>query len=66
MTRSLLLLFATHTAVHGFRIAQPPMPYKWPIVGTLPDFFARGGVDRLQEIYEVSSCLYVLVLLLVI
>ncbi|KAL9186855.1 hypothetical protein ACHAXT_010575 [Thalassiosira profunda] len=28
------------------------MPFKWPIVGTLPDFFARGGADRLQEIYE--------------
>ncbi len=35
--------------------AVPPMPFKWPVVGTLPDFLARGGVDRLREIYEASS-----------
>jgi hypothetical protein len=34
--------------------AAPPMPFKWPVVGTLPDFLARGGVDRLREIYEAS------------
>ena len=39
----------------GFVVKEPPMPFKWPIVGTLPDFFARGGADRLQEIYEVSA-----------
>ena len=50
----LLLLFTHRVVVDGFTISQPPMPYKWPIVGTLPDFFARGGVDRLSEIYEVS------------
>jgi len=37
---------------HGFAIKDPPMPFKWPVVGTLPDFFARGGVDRLPQIYE--------------
>ena len=35
--------------------AVPPMPFKWPVVGTLPDFLSRGGVDRLREIYEASS-----------
>lgn len=29
-----------------------PMPFKWPLVGTLPDFFARGGVDGLSEVHE--------------
>lgn len=54
----LLLLFTHRVVVDGFTISQPPMPYKWPIVGTLPDFFARGGVDRLSEIYEVSIYQY--------
>ena len=36
--------------------AVPPMPFKWPVVGTLPDFLSRGGVDRLREIYEASGC----------
>ncbi|KAL7533470.1 hypothetical protein ACHAWF_004521 [Thalassiosira exigua] len=30
----------------------PPAPFRWPVLGTLPDFVARGGVDRLREIYE--------------
>merc|ERR1719356_617831 len=29
-----------------------PMPFKWPIVGTLPDFFARGGVDNFNHVHE--------------
>eukprot|EP00986_Skeletonema_menzelii_P004128 scaffold1371_cov132-Skeletonema_menzelii.AAC.9 len=28
------------------------MPFKWPVVGTLPDFLQRGGVDKLPEIYS--------------
>jgi len=31
---------------------EPPMAIKWPIVGTLPDFYARGGVDGLRDVYE--------------
>ena len=38
--------------VSGFTITEPPMPFKWPVVGTLPDFMARGGVDKLPEIYS--------------
>ena len=38
----------------AFKITQPPSPIKWPIVGTLPDFMIRGGVDNLNGIYEVS------------
>jgi len=45
---------ASMLRVHGFVVKEPPMPFKWPIVGTLPDFFARGGVGRLRQIYEVS------------
>jgi hypothetical protein len=37
---------------HAFQAASPPMPTKWPIVGTLPDFLARGGIDRYSQIYE--------------
>jgi cytochrome P450 len=33
-------------------ISKPPMPRKWPIVGTLPDFFSRGGVDGMCEVHE--------------
>lgn len=33
-------------------LKEPPMAFKWPIVGTLPDFFARGGVDGLSEVYQ--------------
>jgi len=29
-----------------------PMPFKWPFVGTLPDFLARGGIDRMCGVYE--------------
>mmetsp|Transcript_27082 Transcript_27082/g.49898 ORF Transcript_27082/g.49898 Transcript_27082/m.49898 type:complete len:364 (+) Transcript_27082:153-1244(+) len=43
---------ASMLRVHGFVVKEPPMPFKWPIVGTLPDFFARGGVGRLRQIYE--------------
>mmetsp|Transcript_13011 Transcript_13011/g.30686 ORF Transcript_13011/g.30686 Transcript_13011/m.30686 type:complete len:607 (+) Transcript_13011:144-1964(+) len=32
--------------------AEAPMPFKWPIVGTLPDFMQRGGVDALMEVHE--------------
>ncbi|OEU23065.1 hypothetical protein FRACYDRAFT_163728, partial [Fragilariopsis cylindrus CCMP1102] len=28
------------------------MPFKWPIVGTLPDFLARGGVDGMCGVHE--------------
>lgn len=28
------------------------MPFKWPIVGTLPDFMSRGGVDGMVKVYE--------------
>ncbi|EED88625.1 probable cytochrome P450, partial [Thalassiosira pseudonana CCMP1335] len=27
------------------------MPFKYPILGTLPDFISRGGVDSLSQIY---------------
>lgn len=30
----------------------PPMPFKWPIVGTLPDFIVRGGVDSMASVHE--------------
>lgn len=33
-------------------ISKPPMAFKWPFVGTLPDFFARGGVDGMCEVHE--------------
>lgn len=33
-------------------LAALPMPPKWPVVGTLPDFLARGGVDSLSAIHE--------------
>mmetsp|Transcript_24753 Transcript_24753/g.40568 ORF Transcript_24753/g.40568 Transcript_24753/m.40568 type:complete len:340 (-) Transcript_24753:704-1723(-) len=46
------LLLAVAANTHGFTVKEPPMPFKWPVVGTLPDFFARGGVDSLCEIYE--------------
>ena len=41
------------SAIHGFTVSDPPSPIKWPIVGTLPDFLARGGVDNFQGMYEV-------------
>ncbi len=53
----LLSALAVETTVHGFTVTQPPMPIKFPLVGTLPDFLIRGGVDRLQEIYEVRDAL---------
>lgn len=31
---------------------EAPMPFKWPIVGTLPDFISRGGVDGMAEVHE--------------
>ena len=46
-------VFITPDVVQGFRTV-PPMPFRWPVVGTLPDFLARGGVDRIREIYEAS------------
>ncbi len=47
------MVFTTPDVVRGFRTV-PPMPFRWPVVGTLPDFLARGGVDRIREIYEAS------------
>lgn len=49
----LLLASSVNPFVSGFTtITEPPSPFKWPIVGTLPDFMARGGVDKLPEIYH--------------
>ncbi|KAL3802638.1 hypothetical protein HJC23_011962 [Cyclotella cryptica] len=31
--------------------STPPTPLKFPIIGTLPDFLLRGGVDSLSQIY---------------
>lgn len=31
--------------------STPPSPLKFPIIGTLPDFLLRGGVDSLSQIY---------------
>jgi len=31
---------------------QPPGPYAFPIVGTLFDFFSRGGVDGMCDVHE--------------
>jgi len=33
-------------------VSEAPMPFKWPIVGTLPDFMWRGGVDAMREVHE--------------
>jgi len=33
-------------------VTEAPMPFKWPIIGTLPEFFSRGGVDGLITVYE--------------
>ena len=51
---ALLLASIVPKLVLSFTVSDPPMPIKWPIVGTLPDFLARGGVDNLPGIYEVS------------
>jgi len=63
-TLSLLLLGATTApTAEAFRngnapkpaeavVKKPPMPFKWPIVGTLPDFLMWGGVDNMVGIYE--------------
>ena len=40
----------TETAVAA--ATEPPMPFKWPIVGTLPDFMSRGGVDAMASVHE--------------
>ena len=32
-------------------VARPPTPLRWPLVGTLPDFLARGGADGLAEVH---------------
>eukprot|EP00531_Pseudo-nitzschia_arenysensis_P018361 CAMPEP_0116117024 /NCGR_PEP_ID=MMETSP0329-20121206/1350_1 /TAXON_ID=697910 /ORGANISM="Pseudo-nitzschia arenysensis, Strain B593" /LENGTH=568 /DNA_ID=CAMNT_0003610557 /DNA_START=329 /DNA_END=2035 /DNA_ORIENTATION=- len=32
--------------------SNAPMPFKWPVVGTLPDFLNRGGVDGMSGVYE--------------
>eukprot|EP00573_Skeletonema_grethae_P000330 CAMPEP_0201688240 /NCGR_PEP_ID=MMETSP0578-20130828/1981_1 /ASSEMBLY_ACC=CAM_ASM_000663 /TAXON_ID=267565 /ORGANISM="Skeletonema grethea, Strain CCMP 1804" /LENGTH=522 /DNA_ID=CAMNT_0048172473 /DNA_START=138 /DNA_END=1706 /DNA_ORIENTATION=- len=54
MSSSFLLLSSLlPAAVSGFTtITEAPMPFKWPIVGTLPDFLQRGGVDKIPEIYQ--------------
>ena len=61
---TLILLSLNVLATNAFRngnspqanpksiISKPPMPFKWPIVGTLPDFFSRGGVDGMCEVHE--------------
>lgn len=36
----------------GLELKEPPRPMKWPIVGTLPDFLARGGIDAFNEVHE--------------
>ena len=68
MTISTILLnivaavIATQSScIMAFKITQPPSPIKWPIVGTLPDFMVRGGVDNLNGIYEVSMyiCMFI-------
>eukprot|EP00536_Pseudo-nitzschia_multiseries_P003817 jgi/Psemu1/167543/gw1.60.134.1 len=28
------------------------MPFRWPIVGNIPDFYARGGSDGFSEVHE--------------
>ena len=56
-------VIATQSSCHGFNLAQPPSPIKWPLVGTLPDFMIRGGVDNLNGIYEVSMYICMCVLL---
>jgi len=42
----------TTTTAPGPKISEPPMPFKWPIVGTLPDFIFRGGVDAMKDVHE--------------
>jgi len=34
------------------KTSDVPMPIKWPIVGTLPDFLSRGGVDGMADVHE--------------
>jgi len=53
---ALLLALETETS-NAFqngntKVSTAPMPFKWPIVGTLPDFLQRGGVDGMREVYE--------------
>jgi len=33
-------------------LSEPPTPFMWPIIGNLPEFFARGGVERMNDVYE--------------
>jgi len=33
-------------------VSKPPSPFCWPIVGSLPDFLARGGVDGMADVHE--------------
>jgi len=39
-------------AAAAAEVTEAPMPFKWPIVGTLPDFLSRGGVDAMADVYE--------------
>ena len=50
----LLLASSVPRLTDGFTVSDPPMPIKWPIVGTLPDFLARGGIDNIRGVYEVN------------
>jgi len=34
------------------KVTDIPMPFNWPIVGTLPDFLKRGGLDRMADVHE--------------
>ncbi|KAL7518524.1 hypothetical protein ACHAWX_003343 [Stephanocyclus meneghinianus] len=41
-----------HVAKPKIIPSTPPTPPKFPIIGTLPDFLMRGGVDSLSQIYS--------------
>lgn len=67
MLSSLALLlggFGAAAVVSSFPVGQQqqqlPMPFKWPVVGTLPDFMIRGGANNMREIYEVSTYITVI------
>ncbi|VEU39140.1 unnamed protein product [Pseudo-nitzschia multistriata] len=34
------------------RLAEIPTPVQWPLIGNLPDFLSRGGVDGYAEVHE--------------
>ncbi len=43
---------ASKAAVADRPTSIPPSPFNWPIVGTLPDFISRGGVDAMWDVHE--------------